>query len=74
MFTPFYRSNDTENRKMNPNGHGLGLYISKNICKALGGDLKVSSKQGQGATFTMTMKIETARTDDFISEKLLQPI
>lgn len=43
---------------MNPSGHGLGLFISRKICLALGGDLTVESKAGFGSTFVMTVAIK----------------
>lgn len=43
LFQPFYKSKDQTSVKMNPNGNGLGLYMSKQICIAAGGDLKLTS-------------------------------
>jgi two-component system, sensor histidine kinase and response regulator len=37
----------TENRRSKANGLGLGLFISKEIVVAHGGDLQVSSKDGE---------------------------
>jgi signal transduction histidine kinase len=34
---------------------GLGLYISRRLARAMGGDLKVDSAPGQGARFTFTL-------------------
>ncbi len=34
-------------------GSGLGLYISRSLARAMGGDLTVSSEPGQGACFTL---------------------
>jgi PAS domain S-box-containing protein len=36
-------------------GMGLGLSISRDLARAMGGDLKVSSKVGVGSTFTLTL-------------------
>ena len=36
-------------------GTGLGLYISRGLARAHGGDLAVTSEPGQGATFTLTL-------------------
>jgi signal transduction histidine kinase len=42
---------------MNLSGCGLGLAISKNIAKALGGDIKVkSSVKGKGSVFVFRIK------------------
>ena len=39
LFQPF--SKLTANKEMNPNGNGLGLYICKQVCIILGGDIEV---------------------------------
>jgi signal transduction histidine kinase len=36
-------------------GSGLGLYIARSIAEAHGGTLEVSSRPGEGATFTLTL-------------------
>jgi PAS domain S-box-containing protein len=36
-------------------GTGLGLPISRNLARTMGGDLTVKSKLGEGATFTVTL-------------------
>ena len=38
-------------------GSGLGLYISRRLARAMGGDLKVKSEVGAGAVFTLTLPI-----------------
>jgi signal transduction histidine kinase len=43
---------------MNPNSHGLGLNISKEIAQILKGDLTCISKFGVGSQFTFTMEAE----------------
>lgn len=40
---------------MNPTGNSLGLSISRNIARALGGDLVVESEKGKGSTFTLKL-------------------
>ena len=37
-------------------GLGLGLYIARRIVRAHGGDLRVESEPGRGATFTVTVR------------------
>lgn len=41
-------------------GSGLGLYISRRLARAMGGDLKVKSEPGEGAIFTLTLPIDPA--------------
>ena len=52
LFTKFYR--DHRNRAQ-IGGTGLGLYLSKAIVTAHGGNLWVRSKEGQGSTFGFTL-------------------
>ncbi|TNV85080.1 hypothetical protein FGO68_gene1071 [Halteria grandinella] len=40
-------------RELNQEGVGLGLTISKNLALALGGDISVESKVGEGTTFSV---------------------
>lgn len=53
LFTKFYR--DHRNRAQ-VGGTGLGLYLSKAIVTAHGGNIWVSSKIGEGSTFGFTLK------------------
>jgi len=52
LFTKFYR--DHRNRAQ-IGGTGLGLYLSKAIVAAHGGNLWVRSKEGEGSTFGFTL-------------------
>ena len=63
IFTPFFKSETIENIEMNPAGNGLGLFIARNICRSLGGDLIVRSSKGCHAIFTMTMAFEIIKND-----------
>jgi two-component system, OmpR family, phosphate regulon sensor histidine kinase PhoR len=49
IFEKFYRSDPQHTRA--PGGTGLGLYISRELVRRMGGRLDVSSPPGSGATF-----------------------
>ena len=55
IFDRFYRV--AEASTDHPGGLGLGLYISRELAKAHGGDLSLTSKLGQGSTFRFTLPI-----------------
>lgn len=38
-----------------PGGNGLGLYISRRLARAMGGELSVESASGEGARFTLAL-------------------
>ena len=46
-----------KNRELNSEGVGLGLTISKNLAKALGGDIYASSQIGVGSSFTLKIPV-----------------
>ncbi len=52
LFRPFAQANADIARRYG--GAGLGLSFVKRIAKAMGGDLKVTSKKGEGSTFRFT--------------------
>jgi PAS domain S-box-containing protein len=56
IFEKFYRSKDKKIRQRT--GHGLGLYLSRQIVQLHGGDIRVISHPGEGSQFTVILKIE----------------
>lgn len=52
IFDKFERVDPTE-----AGGNGLGLYIARRLARAMGGDLTVESTPGEGARFTLTLRV-----------------
>jgi two-component system, NtrC family, sensor histidine kinase KinB len=52
IFEQFFRVPDQQTEK----GTGLGLAIAKEIVEAHGGNINVESREGQGTTFSFTLK------------------
>jgi len=53
LFQKFYRSHKS---RIQVGGTGLGLYLSKALVKAHGGNIWVRSVEGEGSTFTFTLE------------------
>ncbi len=58
IFKPFEQADSSTTR--NFGGTGLGLCISKNLAQLLGGNIEVSSEEGIGSCFTITISTNNA--------------
>jgi CheY-like chemotaxis protein len=58
LFRPFAQASVEIARRYG--GAGLGLLFVKRIAKAMGGDLKVTSKRGSGSSFRLSVLVERA--------------
>lgn len=58
IFEPFYMAEGVDRRKYP--GTGLGLSIVKRLVELLDGEIKVDSRPGVGATFTVTLPVAHA--------------
>lgn len=59
LFAKFYRGRNVMEKGIE--GTGLGLFITKAILARHGGDITVTSDEGKGTTFIMTLPIDPAR-------------
>ena len=57
VFTPFFRTTDA--LRANRQGVGLGLAIARRLTEALGGNLSVASRIGEGSRFAVTTPAAT---------------
>jgi signal transduction histidine kinase len=53
LFQPFGRLDSALSAGIQ--GTGLGLHLSRNLARSLGGDIEVRSEQGKGSTFTLRL-------------------
>jgi two-component system sensor histidine kinase BaeS len=53
LFTKFFRTEAAS--RYDTEGTGLGLYVVKSYIEAWGGSIKVTSREWQGSTFTLTL-------------------
>lgn len=71
LFDSFYQVDSSASRKYG--GTGLGLAISKRIIEAMGGDITVSSKPGEGSLFEFTVMLETAPCSRKLDSECKEP-
>jgi len=62
IFEAFSQADSSTSRKFG--GTGLGLTISSKMVELMGGQLKVESEKGKGATFFFTLPLEEAKEED----------
>ncbi|MCC7335058.1 MAG: CHASE3 domain-containing protein [Pirellulaceae bacterium] len=71
LFKPFSQGDSSVTRSYG--GSGLGLAISLRLAGMLGGDISMSSRLGEGSTFTVTLPIETDNTVPLVQPDLIAP-
>ncbi len=62
LFTRFYQADNSLRRRIG--GTGLGLEISRNLARMMGGDIQVVSELGVGSVFTVTLHLPLAKAPD----------
>lgn len=56
IFDPFTQVDNTYTRQYE--GSGLGLAISRNLCRMMGGNIRVESVPGEGSVFTISLPMD----------------
>ena len=69
IFEPFARASDSRVSKIQ--GTGLGMPISRNIVRMMGGDIKVESELNKGTRFTVTIYLKLQDTVEIHEEKFI---
>ena len=69
IFEPFSRADN--DRVAQIQGTGLGMSISRNIVRMMGGDIKVESILGVGSRFTVTFYLRLQDTEDIQYDKFV---
>ena len=55
IFDPFTQADNSIQREYG--GTGLGMSITKNLCELMGGEIRVKTTRGEGATFALVLPI-----------------
>ncbi|HDZ8132405.1 TPA: aerobic respiration two-component sensor histidine kinase ArcB [Escherichia coli] len=69
IFAMYYQVKDSHGGKP-ATGTGIGLAVSRRLAKNMGGDITVTSEQGKGSTFTLTIRAPSVaeEVDDAFDE------
>ncbi len=62
LFDKFFRAENVAAKDVR--GSGLGLFISKNIVEAHGGEIDFESTEGEGSIFYFTLPLERRKNED----------
>ena len=69
IFEPFARAEDGKAGKVQ--GTGLGMTISRNIVRMMGGDIQIDSTPGVGSRFTVTIYLKLQEVAEISYEKFV---
>ncbi|NJR20105.1 MAG: PAS domain-containing protein [Hyphomonadaceae bacterium] len=62
LFQPFMQADNSTTRKFG--GTGLGLMITRELARLMGGDVTVTSIEGIGSTFVLTVQVDQAHGEE----------
>jgi signal transduction histidine kinase/CheY-like chemotaxis protein len=71
LFQSFTQADASTKRKYG--GTGLGLTISRNFCRMMGGDIEVSSVPGEGSVFTVIFPVNEGEIQEQMPEEGMVP-
>ncbi len=72
VFEPFSQGDTSSTRRAG--GTGLGLPISRELARLLGGEVHAESIEGQGSTFSLVLPVDKVASEDLADpEELLAP-
>jgi PAS domain S-box-containing protein len=66
IFTKFFRAENVV--RMETEGSGLGLFITKNVIEAHGGKVWFDSEEGKGTIFHFSLPIKEEKFEEFLEE------
>ena len=69
LFEPFTRAGDKQTASIQ--GTGLGMTITRNIVRMMGGDILVESKFGEGSKFTVNVYLKLQNTEDIVYDNFV---
>jgi len=70
IFLPFHQLHDG---RIQREGAGLGLSITRTIIRMMGSDIHVKSRHGEGTTFYFQLELPEAKADSDMSDRASQP-
>jgi two-component system, sensor histidine kinase len=71
LFYPFAQASEAVARRYG--GAGLGLVFVKRVAEAMGGDLKVTSKKGNGTTFRLSVPVDRVQAPPLTEREGARP-